>query len=168
MQKLSGASLRDTPPVLTRQLFPGQWELSRLLAAPLAVVDRLRRRLTGVDAATYTQAMRTQFALEPDASPFGGHDAHTAGRGGAAPLAGHLATAEGRADFWQRISERAGAVVHTTGHGVFVRAAEQDGAQIFVMHDPMFNGSTRFDGEAFARWAEDLSLIHISEPTRPY
>ncbi|MCA1280951.1 hypothetical protein [Saccharopolyspora sp. 7B] len=157
MQKLSGASLREKPPVLTDQILPGRWALSTLLALPRGF-DRPFRRMQGVDGLVYTEALRTRFGLEPDASPFGGNGAQSVRPDRLVPLPEVFATPEGGHALWQRVAERAGVVVYTPGHALFLRAADQDGAPVFVVHDPKYDSSTTMRVDEFAELADRRSI----------
>ncbi|MCX2731508.1 hypothetical protein OOZ19_14780 [Saccharopolyspora sp. NFXS83] len=157
MQKLSGASLRETPPVLTKQTWPGKWALSAALALPRAL-DRPFRRAYGVDGMAYIGAVRTQFGLEPDAAPFGGYDAHIISADKLVELSDALATAEGRSEFWQRVAGRFGVVIVTPAHALFLRAAEQNGEPVFVLHDPKYDTAAKLSPEALAELAGRRSM----------
>ncbi|WP_206743480.1 hypothetical protein [Amycolatopsis lurida] len=152
MQKLAAANLRSgRVPVLTRKVVRGDWWTSLALTAPL-VVDRGRRRFTGLDQASYAGKFQAHLALEPDGTLFGADELIDDRQPGVV-LPQVLRTPEQRIAFWRQVAADGGTVVGTPDHRVQLQAVTVDGRPVFVMNNPMNSYPALLTPEEFAGWA---------------
>ncbi|MFE0019820.1 hypothetical protein ACFWX1_02330, partial [Amycolatopsis sp. NPDC059021] len=145
-----GSGLR---PVLTRTLVPGAHRASALLAAPVATVDRRRRRSQSAHAPTYFEDISASL------SPATWHE--TSGQFGLkrAPLAQVSRDAGQRARFWDAIQHSGDVVVSAADRQLVVRTArDHAGKPLFVVSDPAKLGVTRLTPLAFDEFVQRETL----------
>ncbi|WP_447002022.1 toxin glutamine deamidase domain-containing protein [Saccharothrix isguenensis] len=148
MQKLAAVlDLKNgQPPVLTRKVIPGAWELSIPLLLPVGL-DRPSRRATGMPDTAVLNASFRYLAPDPRAE-----STEQRWNDPRVPISRRLLDRDAVDRFWEDVQAGAGILLAEPGHAMALLATEVDGEHLFVLSDPVKSQFDYLSADQFVEW----------------